>query len=256
MTQHKVGSRQEWLTARTELLESEKELTRRSDELAQQRRELPWVRLDKEYTFETDEGTKTLAELFDGRSQLLVYHFMFGPDYSKGGCPTCSSMADAFDGVVPHLRNRDVTFLAISRAPLENLQAYKRRMGWRFPWVSSSASDFNFDFGVSFTREQQQGTIEYNYRSFDPAPMLEADSGPLVQQAAATGTDVAGYTSEAPGTSAFALDDGAVYHAYSAYARGVEFLMYYYPILDRAPKGRNEGGELWMRRHDEYPAGA
>jgi predicted dithiol-disulfide oxidoreductase (DUF899 family) len=256
MTQHKVGSREEWGAARKELLEREKDLTRRSDEVARQRQELPWVRVDTEYTFETDEGTKTLAELFDGRSQLVVYHFMFGPEYSKGGCPTCSSMADAFDGLLPHLNNHDVTFLAISRAPLEQLQAYKRRMGWRFPWVSSSPSDFNFDFGVSFTPEQQQGTIEYNYRSFDPAPMLKADSGPLVQQAAATGTDVAGYTSEAPGTSAFALEDGTVYHTYSAYARGVEFLMYYYPLLDRAPKGRNEGGELWMRRHDEYRAGA
>jgi predicted dithiol-disulfide oxidoreductase (DUF899 family) len=253
MAVHETATREDWLAARKQLLEREKELTHRSDEVAQQRRELPWVRLDKEYTFDTDEGKKTLAELFDGRSQLLVYHFMFGPDYSKGGCPTCSSMADTFDGVLPHLHNRDLTFLAISRAPLENLQAYKRRMGWQFPWVSSSASDFNFDFGVSFTREQQQGTIEYNYRSFDPAPMLKADSGPLVQQAAATGTDVAGYTSEAPGTSAFALDDDAVYHTYSAYARGVEFLMQYYSILDRAPKGRNEGGELWMRRHDEYP---
>jgi predicted dithiol-disulfide oxidoreductase (DUF899 family) len=258
MTQHKVGSRKEWLAARKELLEREKELTRRSDELARQRQELPWVPVDKEYTFETDDGTKTLAELFDGRSQLVVYHFMFGPEYTKGGCPTCSSMADAFDGLLPHLHNRDVTFLAISRAPLEALQAYKRRMGWRFPWVSSSGTDFNFDFGVSFTREQQQqgGSIEYNYRSFDPAPLLKVDSGPLVQQAAATGTDVAGYTSEAPGMSAFALDDGAVYHTYSAYARGVEFLMYYYPLLDRAPKGRNEGGELWMRRHDEYPSEA
>jgi predicted dithiol-disulfide oxidoreductase (DUF899 family) len=254
MAEHETATREDWLAARKQLLEREKELTHRSDELAQQRRELPWVRLDKEYSFDTDEGTKTLAELFDGRSQLVVYHFMFGPEYTKGGCPTCSSMADAFDGLLPHLHNRDVTFLAISRAPLENLQAYKRRMEWQFPWASSSGSDFNFDFGVSFTREQQQGgSIEYNYRSFDPAPMLEADSGPLVQQAAATGTDVAGYTSEAPGMSAFALDDDAVYHTYSAYARGVEFLMYYYPVLDRAPKGRNEGGELWMRRHDEYP---
>jgi predicted dithiol-disulfide oxidoreductase (DUF899 family) len=255
MAQHETATRDDWLAARKELLEREKELTRRGDEVAKLRQELPWVRLDKEYTFDTDDGTRTLAELFDGRSQLLVYHLMFGPDYSKGACPTCSSMADTFDGVVPHVNNRDVTFLAISRAPLENLQAYKRRMGWQFPWVSSSSSDFNFDFGVSFTREQQQqGNIEYNYRSFDPRPMLETDSGPLVQQAAATGTDVAGYTREAPGTSVFALEGGAVYHTYSAYARGVEFLMQYYPVLDRVPKGRNEAGELWMRRHDEYPA--
>jgi predicted dithiol-disulfide oxidoreductase (DUF899 family) len=259
MTEHEVATREEWLAARKELLEREKELTRRSDELAQQRQELPWVQVEKQYTFETDEGTKTLADLFDGRSQLLVYHFMFGPEYTAGGCPTCSSIADTFDGVLPHLNNHDATFLAISRAPLEQLQAYKRRMGWQFPWVSSSGGAFNFAFGVSFTRQQQQqGTIEYNYRSFDPAPMLEADSGPLVQMAAATGTDVAGYTSEAPGISAFALEDETVYHTYSSYARGVEFLMYYYPLLDRAPKGRNEGGtpEVWMRRHDEYPSGA
>ena len=256
MTQHKVGSREEWIAARKQLLEREKELTRRSDELAQERQQLPWVRIEKEYTFETGEGTKTLAELFDGRTQLLAYHFMFGPEYSRGGCPTCSSIADTFDGVLPHLNNHDVTFLAISRAPLEELQAYKRRMGWQFPWVSSSDSDFNFDFGVSFTPEQQQGTIEYNYRSFDPAPMLKAGGGPLAQMAAATGTDVAGYMAEAPGMSAFALEDDAVYHTYSSFARGGEFLMYYYPLLDRAPKGRNEGGEVWMRRHDEYPSGA
>jgi predicted dithiol-disulfide oxidoreductase (DUF899 family) len=254
MTQHKVGSRDEWLAARKQLLEREKELTRRSDELARERLELPWVRIDKDYTFDTDEGAKTLPELFDGRSQLVVYHLMFGPEYSAGACPTCSSMADAFDGLLPHLNNHDVTFLAISRAPLEKLQAYKRRMGWQFPWVSSSGTDFNFDFGVSF--EQQQKSVEYNYRSFDPAPLLEVDSGPLVELAVATGTDVAGYTAEAPGMSAFVLEDDAVYHTYSAYARGVEFLMYYYPLLDRAPKGRNEAGELWMRRHDEYPSGA
>jgi predicted dithiol-disulfide oxidoreductase (DUF899 family) len=258
MTEHEVATREEWLAARKELLEREKELTRRSDELARQRQELPWVRLDKEDTFETDDGTKTLSELFDGRSQLLIYHFMFGPAYTAGGCPTCSSLADTFDGVLPHLSNHDVTFLAISRAPLPELQAYKQRMGWKFPWVSSNASDFNFDFGVSFTEEQQQGTIEYNYRSFDPAPLLEASEGPVAEMAAATGTDVAGYTREAPGMSAFALEDDAVYHTYSAYARGGEFLMYYYPLLDRAPKGRNEGDppKPWMRRHDEYPSGA
>ena len=256
MTEHQVATREEWLAARKQLLEREKELTRRSDELARERRELPWVRVEKEYTFDTDGGTKTLAELFDGRSQLLVYHFMFGPEYTKGGCPTCSSMADAFDGLLPHLNNRDVTFLAISRAPLEQLRPYKRRMGWQFPWVSSSGSDFNFDFGVSFTKEQQQGEASstttarsIRRRCFKPG------GGPVAQNAAATGTDVAGYTRQAPGMSAFALDDDAVYHTYSSFARGVEFLMYYYPLLDRAPKGRNEGGELWMRRHDEYPAG-
>jgi predicted dithiol-disulfide oxidoreductase (DUF899 family) len=257
MTEHEVATRDEWLAARKQLLEREKELTHRSDELARERLELPWVRVEKQYTFDADEGTKTLAELFDGRSQLVVYHLMFGPEYSAGACPTCSSMADAFDGLLPHLNNHDVTFLAISRAPLEKLQAYKRRMGWEFPWVSSSGSDFNFDYGVSFTREQQQQeSIEYNYRSFDPAPVLAADSGPVAELAVATGTDVAGYTAEAPGMSAFALEDDAVFHTYSSYARGVEFLMYYYPLLDRAPKGRNEGGEVWMRRHDEYPPGA
>jgi predicted dithiol-disulfide oxidoreductase (DUF899 family) len=256
MTEHEVATREEWLAARKELLEREKDLTRRSDELARQRLELPWVRIDKEYTFDTDNGTKTLSELFDGRSQLLVYHFMFGPSYTAGGCSTCSSIADTFDGVLPHLNNHDVTFLAISRVPLERLQAYKGRMGWQFPWASSSRSDFNFDFGVSFTEEQQhRGSIEYNYRSFDPAPLLEVTEGPVAEMAAATGTDVAGYTREAPGMSAFALEDDAVYHTYSGFARGVEFLMYYYPLLDRAPKGRNEGGEVWMRRHDEYVQG-
>jgi predicted dithiol-disulfide oxidoreductase (DUF899 family) len=254
MTEHKVATREEWLTARKQLLAREKELTRRSDELAQQRRELPWVRMEKRYTFDTDEGMKTLPELFDGRSQLLVYHFMFGPDYAAG-CPVCSSIADTFDGVIVHLNNRDVTFLAISRAPLEKLQAYKRRMDWQFPWVSAQGSDFNFDFGVSFTREQQRKGIEYNYRhAGDLTPLLEADSGPIAELAAACGTDPAGYMTEGPGLSAFALEDDIVYHTYSCYARGAEFLMDYYPLLDRAPKGRNEGDppEVWIRRHDEY----
>jgi predicted dithiol-disulfide oxidoreductase (DUF899 family) len=260
MTEHKVGTREEWLRGRIELLEREKELTRRSDELARQRRELPWVGVDKDYRFETDEGTKTLAQLFDGRSQLLVYHFMFGPEYAAG-CPTCSSIADAFDGVVVHLNNRDVTFLAVSRAALAELQAYKRRMGWQFPWASSQASDFNFDFGVSFTRDQLRDGVEYNYRAIrgeDMIPLLEADSGPIAELAAACGTDTAGYMTEGPGLSAFALSDGAVYHTYSCYARGAEFLMYYYPLLDRAPKGRNEGDppEVWTRRHDEYERAA
>jgi predicted dithiol-disulfide oxidoreductase (DUF899 family) len=254
MTTHKTGTRAEWLAARKELLEREKELTRRSDELARQRRELPWVPLEKEYTFQTDEGTKSLAELFDGRSQLLVYHFMFGPAY-EAGCPTCSAAADSFDGAVIHLAQRDVTFLCASRAPLEKLQAYKKRMGWTFPWVSSSESDFNFDLGVSFSDEELRGGLEYNYRSFDPTPILEAGADtPFGEQAAATGTDVAGYMTEAPGLSAFALEDGAVYHTYSCYARGLEFLLGFYAPLDRAPKGRNEGDppEFWIRRHDEY----
>jgi predicted dithiol-disulfide oxidoreductase (DUF899 family) len=240
MTEHKVGTREEWLREREELLEREKELTRRSDELARQRRELPWVRIDKEYRFEANEGAKTLAELFDGRTQLLVYHFMFGPEYTAG-CPVCSSGADSFDGAVQHLKARDVTFLCASRAPLERLQAYKRRMGWKFPWVSSLGTDFNFDFDASHTAEQV-------------APFLEGDLGPLPELASACGTDSAGYIAEGPGLSAFMLSDGVVYHTYSTYARGLEFLMGFYPLLDRAPKGRDEGAppEFWIRRHDEY----
>jgi predicted dithiol-disulfide oxidoreductase (DUF899 family) len=241
MTEHKVGTREEWQRARNELLEREKELTRRNDELASQRRELPWVEVDKEYTFETDEGTKTLAELFDGRSQLLVYHFMFGPEYAAG-CPVCSSAADTFDGGVAHLNARDVTFLCISRAPLERLQGYKRRMGWNFPWASSLGTDFNFDFHASHTDEQL-------------VPFLEGDLPPVVAQiAAACGTDLAGYVAEAPGLSAFTLSDGVVYHTYSTGARGLEPLMGFYPLLDRVAKGRDEGGstEFWIRRHDEY----
>ena len=250
----KIGTRDEWRAARIDLLEREKELTRRSDELARERHELPWVPIDKDYSFEADEGTKTLAELFAGRSQLLVYHFMFGPDYTAG-CPTCSSIADTFDGVRVHLEHHDVAFLCSSRAPLEKLQAYKKRMGWQFPWVSSAGSDFNFDFAVSFTEEQQQHGGEYNFQVFPTMrPVLEAGIGPIVEQAAATGTDPAGYMREAPGMSAFALEDGVVYHTYSAYARGLDVLMGYYQWLDRAPKGRNEGDppELWIRRHDEY----
>jgi predicted dithiol-disulfide oxidoreductase (DUF899 family) len=255
MTEHKVGTRAEWLSARRELLEQEKELTRRNDELARQRRELPWVRIEKEYTFATDEGTKTLAELFDGRSQLLVYHFMFGPAY-EAGCATCSAGADTFDGAVVHLAQRDVTFLCASRAPLDKLAAYKRRMGWSFRWVSSLDSDFNFDFGVSLSAEQQREGAEYNYRPVDMTPLLESgDPTPFGEWVEATaGTDLAGYLAEAPGLSAFALSDGVVYHTYSCYARGLEPLLGFYPLLDRAPKGRNEGDppEFWMRPHDEY----
>jgi predicted dithiol-disulfide oxidoreductase (DUF899 family) len=254
MTKHKVGTREEWLTARKELLEREKDLTRRGDELARQRLELPWVPVEKEYSFETDGGTKTLAELFDGRSQLLVYHFMFGPDYTAG-CPTCSSIADSFDAWIVHLNHHDVTMMCISRAPLEKLRAYKQRMGWRFPWATSAGTDFNFDFGVSFTEEQQREGGEYNFRSFPTMqPIIDAGIDPIVKQAAATGTDPAGYMTEAPGMSAFALSDGVVYHTYSAYARGLDALMGFYQWLDRAPQGRNEGDppELWIRRHDEY----
>jgi predicted dithiol-disulfide oxidoreductase (DUF899 family) len=245
MTDHRVVHRDEWLVARDALLAREKEHTRVGDDLARQRRELPWVRVDEEYRFETDEGTRTLAELFDGRSQLLIYHFMFGPSY-EAGCPTCSSGADGVNGLLPHLNARDVTMVYVSRAPLQKLSAYKRRMGWSFPWVSSAGSDFNFDFGFSRTDEQTREWIK---------PMIEAGTPPVVDQlASASGTDVVGYLSEGPGFSAFVLDEGGVYHTYSTTARGLEFLMGYYPILDRAPKGRNEEGspQLWLRRHDEY----
>jgi predicted dithiol-disulfide oxidoreductase (DUF899 family) len=245
MPDHKVGTREEWVAAREQLLAREKELTRLGDELARQRRELPWVPVEKEYRFDTDAGTRTLAELFDGRSQLLVYHFMFGPSY-EAGCPTCSSSADSVNGALAHLNARDVTMLYVSRAPLEKLQAYKRRMGWSFPWVSSAGSDFNFDFDVSRTDEQTREGIR---------PMVEAGIPPIVEQlASASGTDVVGYLSEGPGMSAFVLDEGTVYHTYSTTARGLEFLMGYYPILDRAPRGRDEGdaSQFWIRRHDEY----
>jgi predicted dithiol-disulfide oxidoreductase (DUF899 family) len=251
MTKHMTGTRTEWLAARLELLEAEKELTRRSDELARRRQELPWVRIEKEYRFETDEGSASLADLFRGRSQLLVYHFMFGPDYTAG-CPSCSAIADGFDDSVVHLANHDVTLSAVSRAPLAKLQAYKRRMGWMFPWASALGGDFNFDFNVSITEQQQrEGGYEYNYRRgripMDAAPAPE----PVSRQAASTGTDAATYTRERPGMSAFVLEDGVVYHTYSAYARGLDGLWGMYQWLDRAPKGRNETG-VWWRRHDEY----
>jgi predicted dithiol-disulfide oxidoreductase (DUF899 family) len=245
MSDHEVVSREEWAAAREELLAREKEHTRLGDELARQRRELPWVRVEQEYRFETDEGTRTLAELFDGRSQLLVYHFMFGPSY-QAGCPTCSSMADTVDGALTHLHARDVTMLYVSQAPLEKLQGYKQRMGWNMPWVSSAVSDFNFDQGYSRTEEQTREAI---------APMLEAGPPPTVDHnAKSSGTDVTGYLTEGPGFSAFVLDDGTVYQTYTTTARGLEFLMGYYPILDRAPKGRDESDafQVWLRRHDEY----
>ena len=254
--EHATGTHEEWLAARLDLLQAEKELTRRSDELARRRQELPWVRIDEEYRFETDGGTASLADLFRGRSQLLIYHFMFGPDFTAG-CATCSTIADGFNGFVVHLANHDVTLSAVSRAPLAKLQAYKRRMGWTFPWASSFGSDFNFDFNVSFTVEQQrEGGIEYNYQR--GRHVMDATSVPeiVVQNAAMTGTDVATYTRERPGMSAFALDAerGAVYHTYSTYARGLDGLWGMYQWLDRAPRGRNETGvgHLWWRRHDEY----
>ncbi|MGH7580843.1 MAG: DUF899 domain-containing protein [Gemmatimonadales bacterium] len=252
MAKHKTGTRDEWLAARLELLEAEKELTRRSDELARRRQELPWVRIDKEYRFDTDEGSASLADLFRERSQLLVYHFMFGPDY-KAGCPACSSIADGFNGSVVHLANHDVMFCVISRAPLAKLQAYKRRMGWSFPWASSFGGDFNYDFNTSVTEEQQRsGVVEYNYRKEDVRSRLEAGKeGELAEFAAGAGTDWATFMREQPGMSAFALEDGVVYHTYSAFARGVDGLWGMYQWLDRAPRGRNETG-IWFRRHDEY----
>jgi predicted dithiol-disulfide oxidoreductase (DUF899 family) len=246
-----TGTREEWLEARVRLLEAEKELTRRSDELARRRQELPWVRVEKDYRFDTDEGGASLADLFAGRSQLLIYHFMLGPDYTAG-CPSCSAIADGFNGSVVHLANHDVTLMAVSRAPIDAIQAYKRRMGWRFPWASSVSSDFNFDFNTSFTEEQQRsGAGSYNYRP--TGGFAPSDEGPVAQIAAACGVDVATYTREAPGMSAFALEDGVVYHTYSTYARGLDALWGMYPWLDRAPKGRNEPG-IWWRRHDEYDA--
>jgi len=253
MTKHKTGTREEWHAARLELLGAEKALTRCSDDLARRRQELPWVRIDKEYRFETDEGSASLADLFQGRSQLLVYHFMFGPDYTAG-CPACSAIADGFEGIAVHLANHDVMLWAVSRARLAKLQAYKRRMGWTFPWASSFGSEFNFDFNVWFTEEQQrEGGIEYNYRreSAITIPSRTTPEAPATF-AAMTGTDVATYTRERPGMNAFALEDGVVYHTYSAYARGLDGLWGMYQWLDRAPKGRNETGGPWFRRHDEY----
>jgi len=248
-----VVSRDEWLNARLALLTQEKELTRLSDEVARRRQELPWVRVDKPYRFDTDEGTATLKDLFGGRSQLLVYHFMFGPDY-KAGCPSCSMIADGFNGFAVHLANHDVALWAVSRAPLAKLQAYRRRMGWTFPWASSSGGDFNFDFLVSVTEEQQRaGGVEYNYRRADH-PLTAAQVPPIVAEFAATvGADGRTFMRERPGMSAFALEDGQVFHAYSTYARGLDGLWGSYQWLDRAPKGRNENG-IWWRRHDEYGA--
>ncbi|RWB31725.1 MAG: DUF899 domain-containing protein [Mesorhizobium sp.] len=256
MPTHRTGTREEWLATRLDLLKAEKELTRQSDEVARRRQELSWVRIDKDYRFETDEGSASLADLFQGRSQLLVYHFMFGPDYTAG-CPACSAIADGFDGFVVHLANHDVTLSAVSRAPLAKLKAYKRRMGWTFPWASSHGGDFNFDFDVSFTEEQQREEgIEYNY--VREAPLAEIPSRTTADGsttfAEMSGTDIATYTRERPGMSTFVLEDGVVYHAYSTYARGLDGLWGMYQWLDRAPRGRNETG-VWWRRHDEYGQG-
>jgi predicted dithiol-disulfide oxidoreductase (DUF899 family) len=262
MTTHRIGTREEWLAERLSLLAAEKEHTRQGDELTARRQALPWVRLTREYRLDTEEGNVSLAELFRGRSQLLVYHFMFGPDYAAG-CPSCSAIADGFDGIAVHLANHDVAFSAVSRAPLEKLQGYKRRMGWTFPWASSYNGDFNADFSVGFSEEQQRdGGIEYNFRREPPMKpalvgrtvqdwQLRGSETPVAQLATMAGTDVAGYTRERPGVSAFVLVDGVVHHTYSAYSRGVDGLWGMYQWLDRAPLGRNEEG-VWWRRHDEY----
>jgi predicted dithiol-disulfide oxidoreductase (DUF899 family) len=236
MSGHRTGTHEEWLAARRELLEAEKGHVRRGDEIARMRQELPWIPIEKEYVFDTNEGRKNLAQLFDGRSQLLVYHFMFGFGArltdERQGCTGCSIVADHFDGVIPNLGGRDVTLVSASIAPLQQLQDYKKQMGWQFPWVSSLGSDFNYDFGVAFTEEQQRNGAEYNFQHVDqPVPQRE-------------------------GMSAFALQDGVVHHTYSTYARGVEALMGTYQYLDLAPAGRNENGlefkQAWWRRHDEY----
>jgi predicted dithiol-disulfide oxidoreductase (DUF899 family) len=248
LTTERIGTREEWVAAREELLRREKEHTRLGDELARLRRELPRVPVEKEYRFDTADGEKSLAELFEGRSQLLVYHFMFGPSYDAG-CPVNSSIADSVDGVLPHLHARDVTFLLVSQAPFEKLRAYRRRMGWSLPWVSSARSDFNVDLGFSHTAEQGREAV---------ATMTASGLPPIVEQnARSSGTDVAGYLTESPGFSTFTREGDTVYHAYSTTWRGLEFLMGYYPILDRAPNGRDEGDDwqLWLRRHDEYERG-
>ena len=250
--QHTTGTRDEWLAARLELLQAEKALTQQSDAVALKRQALPWVRVDKEYRFDTEEGSASLADLFRGRSQLLVYHFMFGPDY-EAGCPSCSSIADGFNGVAVHLANHDVMLTAVSRAPLPKLQAFKQRMGWTFPWASAFATDFNADFNVVFTEKQQrEGGIEYNYRR-EPELKFRGSAEAVGSISSQSGTDMATYTRERPGVSAFVLEDGVVYHTYSSYSRGVDGLWGMYQWLDRAPKGRNENG-VWWKHHDRYDA--
>ncbi|MDX6453480.1 MAG: hypothetical protein QOH16_3529 [Gaiellaceae bacterium] len=253
---HTTGTREEWLAARLKLLDAEKAHTRRSDELALQRQELPWVRIDKEYSFTTEHGTASLADLFEGRSQLLVYHFMFGPDYDAG-CPTCSTIADGFDGSVVHLANHGVTLCAVSRAPFEKLQEYKQRMAWGFPWASSFGDDFNYDFNVSHSKEAwNSGVVEYNFRALSEGLLGDGEGRPwLGEIAAGVGTDWPTYRQEGPGMSAFALEDGVVYHTYSAYERGIDAIWGMYAWLDRAPLGRNEP-DRWWRRHDEYETGS
>ena len=262
MAQHRTATREEWEAARAELLKREKEHTRLGDELARQRRELPWVRLEKQYTFDTADGSRTLAQLFDDRSQLVVYHFMFGLDY-EAGCLACSSTADSFNGVLAHLEACDVTMICVSRAPLEKLLAYRERMGWSFNWASSHDSDFNYDFGVSAWDGSTDRPAETSLQANEVAVLRQLNEQPALRQnlplipkrnASASGTDVDGYLSEGHGVSTFAREGDTVYHCYSSYARGTEFLMGYYAILDRAPEGRDEGEQAmsWLRRRDEY----
>ena len=251
MPTHAIGTREQWLAQRLDLLEAEKDLTRRSDELARQRQALPWVPVDQPYRFDTAQGSATLADLFQGRSQLLVYHFMFGPDYAAG-CPSCSAIADGFEGSWTHLAHHDVTLAAVSRAPLATLLAYRQRMGWTFPWASSQDSDFNRDFSTAITEAQQrQGGVEYNYRRGGHPIAVEQFPPQVEAFAAMCGTDAPTYTRDRPGMSALVQEDGVVYHTYSTYARGLEALWGMYAWLDRAPRGRNED-RLWWRRHDEY----
>jgi predicted dithiol-disulfide oxidoreductase (DUF899 family) len=252
MTTQTTATREQWLAARLELLEAEKELTRHSDDVARRRQELPWVPVEKDYRFETADGPASLADLFGGRSQLLVYHLMFGPDWT-GACPSCSAIADGFNGSVVHLQHHDVAFYAVSRAPVDKLEAYKKRLGWTFPWASSHHSDFNYDFNTSITEaEQRSGSVDYNFRSNDTSWLEDVDPASTVAQfAAMAGTDAAGFVREQPGMSAFAMHDGVVHHTYSTYARGLDGLWGMYQWLDRAPLGRNESG-AWWRRRDEY----
>jgi len=241
MTEHNIATREQWLDARLELLKAEKELTRLNDDLARRRRELPWVRVDEPYVFDTEDGEASLVDLFRDRPQLLVYHFMYGPDWDEG-CPSCSAVADGFDETHLHLQNHDVAFTAVSRAPLEKLLAYRERMGWSFNWVSTVGSDFHRDLGFLYTEEELK-------------PFLEGEIDPTVKQMAElSGTDVAGYVTEGPGLSAYALSDGTVYRTYVTTSRGLEPAMAYYGLLDRTPRGRHEEGERehWLRRHDEY----
>jgi predicted dithiol-disulfide oxidoreductase (DUF899 family) len=253
MTEHRTGTREEWIKARLKLLEAEKELTKHTDEVTRQRQSLPWVKVDKEYKFDTEDGEASLADLFRGRSQLIIYHFMFGPDYSAG-CPSCSAIADSFNGSVPHLIHHDVMFWAVSRARLEKLLAYRKRMGWSFPWASSGNGDFNFDFNASFTEEQQREGAYYNFGKNDPG--MKTAKGALDnpvsnRHADMTDTTVSVYLQQREGMSTFVRKDGVIYHAYSAYARGVDAIWNMYAWFDRAPLGRNEE-KPWMRRHDEY----